>query len=130
MKIHFSAVEEAMASMAEVREAYSPVFVPVPRTTVQPVGGVVREVARASSSAGSAKALDNEDKAKSVVNMEVRENIVKVPESTKVVVVFFWGLVVFLSISTGINFHVRCLCRAFQVQPWTAARMLNLTWSN
>ncbi len=72
MKMHFSAVEDAMASIAEVREAYSPLFVPVPRTTVHPVGGVIREVARASSSAGRAKAFAIGDNAMIVVNTEVR----------------------------------------------------------
>ncbi len=83
MKMHFSAVEDAMALIAEVREAYSPVFVPVPRTTVHPVGGLVREVARASSSAGRVKAFASGDNAKSVANTEVRETILKECESTQ-----------------------------------------------
>jgi hypothetical protein len=76
------AVEEVRAATAEVSEAYSPVLVPDPLTIEQPVGGVVRAVARTSSS-DKANALDKENRARDAVNTVVEKNILIVAEDAK-----------------------------------------------
>jgi hypothetical protein len=133
--MHFCAVEEVIALTAEVRDAYSPDFVPVPLTVRQPEGGVMREVARTSSSAGNAKTVDIEDNAKSEVNTELKENILKMGNGTKLVPGLFDWVCLFFSLFVttlqGADCHLWTnLCSESTVLQHAISRKLFLTWNN